>query len=126
MLHLYSKYLMSSCVRFTVQGLSFISSCIRRNQTISHISHCGCFALFCQCGICMCAASMFEEPVDIPCGHEFCRGCWERYWVFLCWNLLFYSVFNHVSHCSCYAVTPVICCCSLQLLESEDPGGGGP
>ncbi|XP_067258668.1 ankyrin repeat and IBR domain-containing protein 1 isoform X2 [Chanodichthys erythropterus] len=31
------------------------------------------------CGICMCAASMFEEPVDIPCGHEFCRGCWESF-----------------------------------------------
>ncbi|XP_072536767.1 ankyrin repeat and IBR domain-containing protein 1 isoform X2 [Salminus brasiliensis] len=31
------------------------------------------------CGICMCAASMFEEPVDIPCGHEFCRACWESF-----------------------------------------------
>ncbi|KAF7708437.1 ankyrin repeat and IBR domain-containing protein 1 isoform X1 [Silurus meridionalis] len=31
------------------------------------------------CGICMCAASMFEEPVDIPCGHEFCRSCWESF-----------------------------------------------
>uniref|UniRef100_A0A4W4FSK7 Ankyrin repeat and IBR domain-containing protein 1 n=1 Tax=Electrophorus electricus TaxID=8005 RepID=A0A4W4FSK7_ELEEL len=31
------------------------------------------------CGICMCAASMYEEPVDIPCGHEFCRACWESF-----------------------------------------------
>ncbi|TTF41805.1 Ankyrin repeat and IBR domain-containing protein 1 [Bagarius yarrelli] len=31
------------------------------------------------CGICMCSASMFEEPVDIPCGHEFCRSCWESF-----------------------------------------------
>ncbi|KAL7886423.1 hypothetical protein AOLI_G00041440 [Acnodon oligacanthus] len=31
------------------------------------------------CGICMCTASMFEEPVDIPCGHVFCRTCWESF-----------------------------------------------
>ncbi|XP_036452245.1 ankyrin repeat and IBR domain-containing protein 1 isoform X2 [Colossoma macropomum] len=31
------------------------------------------------CGICMCTASMFEEPVDIPCGHVFCRACWESF-----------------------------------------------
>lgn len=31
------------------------------------------------CGICMCSISVFEEPVDIPCGHEFCRACWEGF-----------------------------------------------
>lgn len=30
-----------------------------------------------QCGICMSSISVFEDPVDMPCGHEFCRGCWE-------------------------------------------------
>lgn len=44
--------------------------------------------LFFQCGICMCASSMFEEPVDIPCGHVFCRSCWERWELFL--SLLFH------------------------------------
>ncbi|KAG7458279.1 hypothetical protein MATL_G00236470 [Megalops atlanticus] len=31
------------------------------------------------CGICMCAISVFEDPVDMSCGHEFCRGCWEGF-----------------------------------------------
>ncbi|ERE89676.1 ankyrin repeat and IBR domain-containing protein 1 [Cricetulus griseus] len=29
------------------------------------------------CDICMCSISVFEDPVDMPCGHDFCRGCWE-------------------------------------------------
>lgn len=32
-----------------------------------------------QCGICICNISVFEEPVEIPCGHEFCRACWEAF-----------------------------------------------
>ncbi|XP_072364800.1 ankyrin repeat and IBR domain-containing protein 1-like [Scyliorhinus torazame] len=31
------------------------------------------------CGICLCNISVFEDPVDVPCGHEFCRGCWEGF-----------------------------------------------
>uniref|UniRef100_A0A8C4ST34 Ankyrin repeat and IBR domain-containing protein 1 n=1 Tax=Erpetoichthys calabaricus TaxID=27687 RepID=A0A8C4ST34_ERPCA len=31
------------------------------------------------CGICMCSISVFEDPVDMPCGHEFCRACWEGF-----------------------------------------------
>ncbi|XP_030638382.1 ankyrin repeat and IBR domain-containing protein 1 isoform X2 [Chanos chanos] len=31
------------------------------------------------CGICMCPVSVFEEAVDMPCGHEFCRVCWESF-----------------------------------------------
>ncbi|KPP77635.1 ankyrin repeat and IBR domain-containing protein 1-like [Scleropages formosus] len=31
------------------------------------------------CGICMCTISVFEDPVDMPCGHEFCRACWEGF-----------------------------------------------
>ncbi|XP_060680901.1 ankyrin repeat and IBR domain-containing protein 1 isoform X1 [Hemiscyllium ocellatum] len=31
------------------------------------------------CGICLCSISVFEDPVDVPCGHEFCRGCWEGF-----------------------------------------------
>ncbi|XP_053718803.1 ankyrin repeat and IBR domain-containing protein 1-like [Synchiropus splendidus] len=31
------------------------------------------------CGICMCSISVFEDPVDMSCGHEFCRGCWEGF-----------------------------------------------
>ncbi|XP_030056106.1 ankyrin repeat and IBR domain-containing protein 1 isoform X1 [Microcaecilia unicolor] len=31
------------------------------------------------CGICMCNISVFEDPVDIPCGHDFCRTCWEAF-----------------------------------------------
>ncbi|XP_063308518.1 ankyrin repeat and IBR domain-containing protein 1 [Pelobates fuscus] len=31
------------------------------------------------CGICMCNISVFEDPVEIPCGHEFCRACWESF-----------------------------------------------
>ncbi|XP_064410854.1 ankyrin repeat and IBR domain-containing protein 1 isoform X2 [Latimeria chalumnae] len=31
------------------------------------------------CGICMCNISIFEDPVDMACGHEFCRACWEGF-----------------------------------------------
>ncbi|KAK6324189.1 hypothetical protein J4Q44_G00065280 [Coregonus suidteri] len=31
------------------------------------------------CGICLCSISVFEDPIDISCGHEFCRGCWEGF-----------------------------------------------
>lgn len=31
------------------------------------------------CDICMCSISIFEDPVDMPCGHEFCRSCWEAF-----------------------------------------------
>ncbi|TKC46202.1 hypothetical protein EI555_006901, partial [Monodon monoceros] len=31
------------------------------------------------CDICMCSISVFEDPVDMPCGHDFCRGCWESF-----------------------------------------------
>uniref|UniRef100_A0A8C3PNG5 Ankyrin repeat and IBR domain-containing protein 1 n=1 Tax=Calidris pygmaea TaxID=425635 RepID=A0A8C3PNG5_9CHAR len=31
------------------------------------------------CGICMCNISVFEDPVDMPCGHDFCRACWEAF-----------------------------------------------
>ncbi|CAH2326726.1 ankyrin repeat and IBR domain-containing 1 isoform X1 [Pelobates cultripes] len=31
------------------------------------------------CGICMCNISVFKDPVEIPCGHEFCRACWESF-----------------------------------------------
>ncbi|XP_070584253.1 ankyrin repeat and IBR domain-containing protein 1 isoform X3 [Erythrolamprus reginae] len=32
-----------------------------------------------MCEICMCNISIFEDPVDMPCGHEFCRACWEGF-----------------------------------------------
>lgn len=39
-----------------------------------------CHLFFClQCGICLCSISVFEDPVDMSCGHEFCRACWEGF-----------------------------------------------
>ncbi|KAK1880854.1 Ankyrin repeat and IBR domain containing protein 1 [Dissostichus eleginoides] len=32
-----------------------------------------------SCGICLCSISVFEDPVDMSCGHEFCRACWEGF-----------------------------------------------
>uniref|UniRef100_A0A8C7X6H0 Ankyrin repeat and IBR domain-containing protein 1 n=1 Tax=Oryzias sinensis TaxID=183150 RepID=A0A8C7X6H0_9TELE len=32
-----------------------------------------------MCGICLCSISVFEDPVDMSCGHEFCRSCWEGF-----------------------------------------------
>lgn len=32
-----------------------------------------------MCGICFCSISVFEDPVDMSCGHEFCRACWEGF-----------------------------------------------
>lgn len=31
------------------------------------------------CGICMSSISSFEKPVDMSCGHDFCRACWEEF-----------------------------------------------
>ncbi|XP_054620392.1 ankyrin repeat and IBR domain-containing protein 1-like isoform X2 [Dunckerocampus dactyliophorus] len=31
------------------------------------------------CGICLSSISVFEDPVDMSCGHEFCRACWEGF-----------------------------------------------
>ncbi|XP_073485719.1 ankyrin repeat and IBR domain-containing protein 1 [Aquarana catesbeiana] len=31
------------------------------------------------CGICMCSISVFEDPVEMACGHDFCRTCWESF-----------------------------------------------
>uniref|UniRef100_A0A3Q2QQE4 Ankyrin repeat and IBR domain-containing protein 1 n=1 Tax=Fundulus heteroclitus TaxID=8078 RepID=A0A3Q2QQE4_FUNHE len=31
------------------------------------------------CGICLCSISVFEDPIDMSCGHEFCRSCWEGF-----------------------------------------------
>ncbi|CAL8293664.1 unnamed protein product [Merluccius merluccius] len=31
------------------------------------------------CGICLCSISVFEDPVDMSCDHEFCRACWEEF-----------------------------------------------
>ncbi|XP_066548468.1 ankyrin repeat and IBR domain-containing protein 1-like [Amia ocellicauda] len=31
------------------------------------------------CGICMSAIPASEDPVDMSCGHEFCRECWEEF-----------------------------------------------
>ncbi|XP_038159182.1 ankyrin repeat and IBR domain-containing protein 1-like isoform X1 [Cyprinodon tularosa] len=31
------------------------------------------------CGICLCSISVFEDPIDMSCGHEFCRCCWEGF-----------------------------------------------
>uniref|UniRef100_A0A452G8Z8 Ankyrin repeat and IBR domain-containing protein 1 n=1 Tax=Capra hircus TaxID=9925 RepID=A0A452G8Z8_CAPHI len=30
------------------------------------------------CDICMCSISVFEDPVDMPCGHDFCRGLYVQ------------------------------------------------
>ncbi|KAK0149121.1 Ankyrin repeat and IBR domain-containing protein 1 [Merluccius polli] len=32
-----------------------------------------------NCGICLCSISVFEDPVDMSCDHEFCRACWEEF-----------------------------------------------
>lgn len=32
----------------------------------------------------MSSISVFEEPVDMPCSHDFCRGCWEGYVMVCC------------------------------------------
>ncbi|KAL0962058.1 hypothetical protein UPYG_G00335170 [Umbra pygmaea] len=31
------------------------------------------------CGICLCSISVFEDQIDMSCGHEFCRACWEEF-----------------------------------------------
>nr|XP_061787267.1 ankyrin repeat and IBR domain-containing protein 1-like isoform X2 [Nerophis lumbriciformis] len=31
------------------------------------------------CGICLSSISVFQDPVDMSCGHDFCRACWEGF-----------------------------------------------
>ncbi|KAA8591559.1 hypothetical protein FQN60_016933 [Etheostoma spectabile] len=58
-----------------------------------------------QCGICMSSISVFEEPVDMSCGHEFCRACWEGFL-----NLKIQEGEAHNIFCpafDCYQLVPV-------------------
>uniref|UniRef100_A0A3Q4MM62 Ankyrin repeat and IBR domain-containing protein 1 n=1 Tax=Neolamprologus brichardi TaxID=32507 RepID=A0A3Q4MM62_NEOBR len=57
------------------------------------------------CGICMSSLSVFEEPVDMPCGHDFCRSCWEGFL-----NLKIQEGEAHNIFCpafDCYQLVPV-------------------
>ncbi|XP_075869096.1 ankyrin repeat and IBR domain-containing protein 1-like isoform X2 [Nelusetta ayraudi] len=57
------------------------------------------------CGICMSSNSVFEEPVDMPCCHDFCRGCWEGFL-----NLKIQEGEAHNIFCpafDCYQLVPV-------------------
>uniref|UniRef100_A0A8C4HVS4 Ankyrin repeat and IBR domain-containing protein 1 n=1 Tax=Dicentrarchus labrax TaxID=13489 RepID=A0A8C4HVS4_DICLA len=57
------------------------------------------------CGICMSSISVFEEPVNMSCGHEFCRGCWEGFL-----NLKIQEGEAHNIFCpafECYQLVPV-------------------
>ncbi|XP_075937458.1 ankyrin repeat and IBR domain-containing protein 1-like isoform X1 [Anarhichas minor] len=57
------------------------------------------------CGICMSSISVFEEPVDVSCGHEFCRACWEGFL-----NLKIQEGEAHNIFCpafDCYQLVPV-------------------
>ncbi|XP_068452462.1 ankyrin repeat and IBR domain-containing protein 1-like [Clinocottus analis] len=57
------------------------------------------------CGICMSSISVFEGPVDMSCGHEFCRGCWEGFL-----NLKIQEGEAHNIFCpavDCYQLVPV-------------------
>uniref|UniRef100_A0AAX7TM04 RBR-type E3 ubiquitin transferase n=1 Tax=Astatotilapia calliptera TaxID=8154 RepID=A0AAX7TM04_ASTCA len=57
------------------------------------------------CGICISSLSVFEEPVDMPCGHDFCRSCWEGFL-----NLKIQEGEAHNIFCpafDCYQLVPV-------------------
>uniref|UniRef100_A0A8C6KU44 Ankyrin repeat and IBR domain-containing protein 1 n=1 Tax=Nothobranchius furzeri TaxID=105023 RepID=A0A8C6KU44_NOTFU len=57
------------------------------------------------CGICFSSISFFEEPVDMSCGHEFCRSCWEGFL-----NLKIQEGEAHNIFCpayDCYQLVPV-------------------
>ncbi|KAM7382599.1 hypothetical protein PAMP_002324 [Pampus punctatissimus] len=57
------------------------------------------------CGICMSSISVFEELVDMSCGHEFCRACWEGFL-----NLKIQEGEAHNIFCpafDCYQLVPV-------------------
>uniref|UniRef100_A0A8C6KU54 Ankyrin repeat and IBR domain-containing protein 1 n=1 Tax=Nothobranchius furzeri TaxID=105023 RepID=A0A8C6KU54_NOTFU len=58
-----------------------------------------------DCGICFSSISFFEEPVDMSCGHEFCRSCWEGFL-----NLKIQEGEAHNIFCpayDCYQLVPV-------------------
>ncbi|KAK5862621.1 hypothetical protein PBY51_017993 [Eleginops maclovinus] len=57
------------------------------------------------CGICLSSINVFEEPVDMSCGHEFCRACWEGFL-----NLKIQEGEAHNIFCpafDCYQLVPV-------------------
>ncbi|XP_010871610.2 ankyrin repeat and IBR domain-containing protein 1 isoform X2 [Esox lucius] len=62
------------------------------------------------CGICLCSISVFEDPIDVSCGHEFCRACWEGFL-----NVKIQEGEAHNIFCpayDCYQLVPV------QVIES--------
>uniref|UniRef100_A0A3P9H9W1 RBR-type E3 ubiquitin transferase n=1 Tax=Oryzias latipes TaxID=8090 RepID=A0A3P9H9W1_ORYLA len=57
------------------------------------------------CGICMSSISVFEEPVDMSCGHEFCRSCWEGFLNLKIQEGEAHNIFCPA--CDCYQLVPV-------------------
>ncbi|KAJ8409824.1 hypothetical protein AAFF_G00218830 [Aldrovandia affinis] len=57
------------------------------------------------CGICMCAISVFEDPVDMSCGHEFCRACWEGFLNLKIQEGEAHNIFCPA--CDCFQLVPV-------------------
>lgn len=71
-----------------------------------------------QCGICLCSISVFEDPVDMSCGHEFCRACWEGYAHehSVCKRVCFFLLKQ-----MCFS--SVLCVCLSQVPQCKDSGG---
>ncbi|KAM9418254.1 LOW QUALITY PROTEIN: ankyrin repeat and IBR domain-containing protein 1-like [Salvelinus alpinus] len=62
------------------------------------------------CGICLCSISVFEDPIDMSCGHEFCRACWEGFLNVKIQEGEAHNIFCPA--CDCYQLVPV------QVIES--------
>uniref|UniRef100_A0A4W5KTF4 RBR-type E3 ubiquitin transferase n=1 Tax=Hucho hucho TaxID=62062 RepID=A0A4W5KTF4_9TELE len=62
------------------------------------------------CGICLCSISVFEDPIDMCCGHEFCRACWEGFLNVKIQEGEAHNIFCPA--CDCYQLVPV------QVIES--------
>uniref|UniRef100_A0A1A8NSM8 Ankyrin repeat and IBR domain-containing protein 1 n=1 Tax=Nothobranchius rachovii TaxID=451742 RepID=A0A1A8NSM8_9TELE len=69
------------------------------------------------CGICLCSISVFEDPIDMSCGHEFCRICWEGFL-----NIKIQEGDAHNIFCpayECYQLVPVHVIESLVSREMD-------
>lgn len=64
------------------------------------------FSVIFVCAVFQC----LKTPVDMPCGHDFCRGCWES-WVYVQLRISYYRIapdFKSETTCFQYLMIGII------------------
>ena len=67
----------------------------------------------------MSTISIFEEPIDMSCGHEFCRACWEGWVACLFLSNSFVSNSSGVVTKMCVCILVRVRFLNLKIQEGE-------